>query len=1465
MHLRLFLPLRWSCAGLVLLFSVALNIAPAGPQASVKQVGKLDLQKGDRIAIIGNELAERLQHEAWLEAFIYERLPAHELVIRNLGFAGDELTVKTRSANFGTTDAWLAKTQASVVFAFFGYNESFAGEKGLAKFGKDLDGFINHTLATQYDGKKTARLVLFSPTANENLKNRLLPDGSANNQRLEKYTAVMAETAKSNGVPFVDLYHPTFAAFAKGEGGPFTINGVHFNERGNQLVASIIDKTLFGERTAKLDEAKLEKIREAVVDKNFYWFNRYRVLDGYNVYGDRSLVKYVDGLTNRTVMDREMEVLDVMTANRDKRVWAVAQGGDLQVDDSNTPPFIDVKTNKAGKLPGGQHLYLSGEDAISKMTLGKNLKINLFASEQEFPELKNPVQMAFDPQGRLWVAVWPNYPHWKPKDPRRDKILVFEDTKGTGKADKCTVFADNLECPTGFDFYDGGIFLAQAPYLMFLKDTKGTGKADLQVKLLSTLDSADSHHSANSFTFDPGGALYFQEGTFHHSSVETPYGPTIRTGGREGAGVFRYEPRTQKFEVYMDVAFANPHGHVFDRWGQDIVIDATGAIPYHATLYTGQTAAPDQRHPKQVLMIYKNKTRPCPGIEILSSRHFPESMQGNLLVPNVIGFQGILQYKLSDQGASFVGSETDYLVKSSDPNFRPGDLKIGGDGALYFLDWQNPIIGHLQHHLRDPSRGHDHGRIYRITYEGRPLLTPAKIAGEPIDKLLDVLKEPEDRVRYRARIELAARDSNEVLFAVSKWIAKLDPKDANYEHNLMEALWLHQSHHVVNDELLRRMLHSPDFHARAAATHVLCYWRDEVSQPLDLLRVQIHDSHPRVRLEAIRALSFFHSDEALGIALELLTHPTDPYLNFTFNETLSTLERRLKIGTKVDSKNLAGSLVSLLQKGKLDNERKAALIEAICIHGGPKELKAIWDEALVAKSFNTALRSKALVCLADAALTARVQPGVNADDMLKFIHTVEPALLADALHLAGAWKMKQVSGTLEKIANDEKAVPDARFAAMDALASLGDPGSVKTLRELTVKPHPLAVQFHAAMALTQADLDGAAAAAAASLATTELDVDPAGLIQAFLVRKEGSDKLAAALQKHKIAPDTAKRIYRAMLLAGRSDAALANLISRFAGMEAATNMPTPAEVQKIGAEVMAKGDAARGELVFRRLDLGCMKCHAINKTGGNIGPDLGPIGGSSPIDYVVASVLDPNASIKEEYLTKVITTVNGNIVTGIVAERSNKVVVLKDATGKIVRIPTADIDQEANGKSLMPEDVTRGLTKGELLDLIRFVSELGKPGPYAIPSAVTVQRWKKLAKPNGSLTTGLPDSKVLHDAIQAAGPADWETVYAQVNGKLPLAELHKAGQPDLYYLQGEMQVHQSGPVEFRVDSSAPAALWIDDVLHEQSGKTVVSLTPGRHRIVVRLDARTAKDGTLRVELVKPADSAARFEVLNGVE
>jgi glucose/arabinose dehydrogenase len=899
---------RWSWAA-----CLALALAAGEPARGVAP--PFLLQPGDNICIIGNTLGERMQYDGWLEATIQARFPRHELVFRNLAFSGDEIGTRLRSKNFGTPDEWLSglaqpvggyednrfagtNTNADVVFAFFGYNESFAGAAGLDAFKKQMADWLTHTLSQKYNGKSAPRVVVFSPIAHEDLGNPDLPDGKENNARLELYTRAMSEVAAAQNVTFVDLFAPSLKLYAASKA-PLTMQGIHLNSEGNRLIAETIDRALFGD-APKYADGLLARLREAAADKDFYWFHRYRVTDGYSTYGDRAFLSFVRGTprnvndkqlastakedvlpSNYEVLQRELPMLDQMTANRDRRIWAIARGGDVKVDDSNTPPPIDAKTNLPSFSP-----FKYGQETIQAMTIGKGLKVELFASEKEFPELVKPVQMSFDARGRLWVASWKNYPHWQPRTPMDDKLLILEDTNGDGKADKCTTFAGDLNNPTGFEFWNGGVLIAQQPNLVFLKDTNGDDKYDLKQLMLHGFDSADTHHAINSFTFDPGGALYMQEGVFHRTQVESPWGPVTR---QADGGVYRFEPRTWKFETFIPFNFPNPHGHVWDQWGRNIVFDATGGQPYYGPSFSTKKYYPAMET-KQAPKPGDVRTRPVGGAEILSSRHFPEEMQGNLIVLNTIGFRGLLNYKLQEDGAGLKITEVDPILQSADENFRPVDAEVGPDGALYFVDWQNPIVGHMQHNLRDTSRDKLHGRVYRVTAEGRPLLKPPVIAGAPIPQLLELLKEPENRVRYRARIELGARETKAVLAALDAWTARLDAKDPQYEHHMMEALWVHQWHNQVNEKLLTRMLRSSEPWARAAATRVLCYWRDRVASPLALLKTQATDAHPAVRLEAVRAASFFRTQEAAEVALASLEHPQDRFLKYTLDQTMNTLK-----------------------------------------------------------------------------------------------------------------------------------------------------------------------------------------------------------------------------------------------------------------------------------------------------------------------------------------------------------------------------------------------------------------------------------------------------------------------------------------------------------------------------------------------------------------------------------------------
>jgi putative heme-binding domain-containing protein len=394
------------------------------------------------------------------------------------------------------------------------------------------------------------------------------------------------------------------------------------------------------------------------------------------------------------------------------------------------------------------------------------------------------------------------------------------------------------------------------------------------------------------------------------------------------------------------------------------------------------------------------------------------------------------------------------------------------------------------------------------------------------------------------------------------------------------------------------------------------------------------------------------------------------------------------------------------------------------------------------------------------------------------------------------------------------------------------------------------------------DPEGSAEVAAKTLARAAADDDVGPLIDAFLTRKGGADRLAKALGAAKPTADAAKVALRYVYSVGRSDAELSRVLGEAAGIAGDPKKPTPAELKQILAEVAEQGDAARGERIFRRADLSCMKCHALGRAGGQIGPDLSAVGSISPPDYVANSILDPNLAIKEQFVTRIFTTADGESFTGIVVDRDDVRVNLRDAAGKIVTIAKADIEEEEEGKSLMPQGLTKFLTRAELVDLVRFISELGRPGAYALRTTPTIQRWRVLTAAKPELVEAATNVETFRQSVLGA-PADaWKAAYGTARGTLPTGELGRPG--DKIYLQGEVTAVEAGEVQIVVTSDTPAAFWFDAEPFPAGGSPpVVRLSKGRHKITVLATVPADGDGSIQVELVKPAGSKAQFDVVGG--
>lgn len=568
-----------------------------------------------------------------------------------------------------------------------------------------------------------------------------------------------------------------------------------------------------------------------------------------------------------------------------------------------------------------------------------------------------------------------------------------------------------------------------------------------------------------------------------------------------------------------------------------------------------------------------------------------------------------------------------------------------------------------------------------------------------------------------------------------------------------------------------------------------------------------------------------------------------------------------------DPPSAVGPLMKLFQSGRLPVERQGAVVEMICNRGNEHDLRVVFDKIVTPDGLPADVRSKALGWLTDAAVTRKVKPAGELAGLEQLVvgpaAAKQPALQRGALKLAAVWKDTHITPALQKLAVEKETPVDLRRAAIDGLITIADPRAQKTLQELAERGPTLATRMQAVSGVVGFDIDGAATLTAQILLAAKPTDDPGPMLDAFFSRKDGSDRLAAAVEKHPPHADVAKVALRYMYSVGRSDPALSGVLGKIAGIAADPAPPTPEEVGKLVDDVIAKGNASRGERIFRRKDLSCMKCHSVSRAGGQVGPELSAVGGSSPVDYIVNSILNPNLAVKEQYVTKVFALDSGKVVTGVIIDRDEVRINVRDVTGATVTIPTADIEEEAEGKSLMPQGLTKFLTRDELLDLARFISELGKPGPYAIYQGKTIQRWRLLTNPPQELTAEVPHLENVRQHILGSDPTAWVPVYSLVGGTLPLEELRTGTEPTVLILKGEFEVRTAGKVAVQVTSTETFQAWIDAEPAPPGQPIVMELAPGRHAITLRVEVSARSKPELRVELSAPEDSSAKYEIVGG--
>jgi putative heme-binding domain-containing protein len=655
-----------------------------------------------------------------------------------------------------------------------------------------------------------------------------------------------------------------------------------------------------------------------------------------------------------------------------------------------------------------------------------------------------------------------------------------------------------------------------------------------------------------------------------------------------------------------------------------------------------------------------------------------------------------------------------------------------------------------------------------------------------------------------------------------------------------------------------------------------------------LLRERIGDEHPRVRLEAVRSLAKVDDLRAIPLAMQALDQPVDRFLEYAL--WLTAWESRDRWVPALQSGRLpfrsnsqmafalkaAGSpavvpaLVKLIRSGDISPKESAELLPLILTLGGPQEAKLVFDIALDPKS--TSDRTATLLtALAQATSRQRTKPAGDLTGITPLLKAEDEILRSAAIRCAGLWKIESLRKAVLQIATDAKTSPGVRRAGIEAVASFGGDAAKQTLRQIA-STSDVGSRTAAVLALTSLDATLAAEAGTVLLsdekATTTSEFDAASLYAAFLSRKQGAAILAKRLAKATIPSDVAKIGLRAIEASGRKQPALENALRKAGRITAGPKTLTPAELSKLVAEVKSQGDPSRGEAVFRRKDLSCAKCHAIGGAGGRVGPDLISLGASAQVDYLIESLLEPNKKVKENYNTIVLATDSGKVHSGILLRRTNTEVVLRDAEDREIAIAKKSIEEEVAGASIMPAGLTEKLTRQELVDLVRFLSELGKIGKFAIGRESVVRRWR--------LMNDTPDARfrLRRTSYQSASGDDpaylWAPAYSTVDGSLPLSDIPElrirnrvaAGAKGVGFVRCELDVTTPGKVALVLKDASALKLWLDGRPIETAEQTVLDLSRGVHRLTFSVDLEARKQ-PLRVAIETMPDSQARVQVVSG--
>ncbi len=1271
--------------------------------------GKFVLHGDEVVVFTGQTDMFRAGKDGTLEYRLTRQFSAARPRFRNMAWEGDTVYEQWRDLNFGSWNDQLRSVGASVIVARFGQVEALDGAGKLDEFIKAYESLLD-----QFAGQ-TQRILLLSPHRFEQPTSSLMPDLRSLNHVVERYTQAIRELAERRGYLFVDLYSPELPR------DHLTENGMHLREVAHEAMAQLICRSL-GLPQPLPASGTAGDLLAAIRDKNRLWFDNWRPMNWSFAFGDRTQQQFGQPSGRQPALRVELEEFPPLLATAEARIFALAEGHSAA--ELLETPGVDSTSSESldHAVPDVDH---SPQAELASFQVADEYQVNLFASEAD--GIVKPLQMRWDDSGRLWVLCAPTYPHINPGAKPGDYVMVCEDTDGDGKADKFTRFAEGLFIPMGIEFGDGGVFLCEATELVHLRDTNADGRADQRQVILSGFGTADSHQMISSLCWGPAGELFFTQGHHAYSHVETPWG----VSRLHKSGVWRYRPRTGRLDGFFNLSSAglNCQGVTFDQWGQ---------IFHNSAAWSGgfYTVPGMIRTPRDVpYMAMAVPDRRNTGIEFVYTQHMPEQLQGSIVWSGFMS-NAIQVHRLVDDESGYRAEVLPDLLTSSRQEFRPVCARVGPDGGIYVCDWYNPIIGHYQASYRDQRRDRTRGRIWRITAKNRPLVEHPKLDNSTPGDLLVHLDSPEGLVRYNARRRLLDAPADQVIPAVHTWLEQLNSSDERFPGRLVRGLGVLQAHGAVTTGLLERQLDAEDPQVRAFAVRAVGDWAD-AHQPglsanntdaalsayeraLEWLARAARDPHPRVRLAAIVACSYVPLPKSIEVASMVIDQPRDRYIDYALYQCVDALKphwypamtrSQLQFGGHMDrleavvrldgTADVAELVRQMCTAEKLDEQQRERLLGLLVSVGSPEDMRFAMQQSAAPQVLNQLLEV--------AVVHGRHPSGELASYVLALLEQETPEVRIQGMRLASAWKLEQLSELVWHVATGDGATAAELGTGLAALPELRGPDAVPILTRFADAQQPLEIQAAAISALAALDIKLAAEQVIPLLKSSADELSMRQILMPLLTHQYGASELANQLKDVSLARDTAILVHRVLSAAGREEAALTAVLNTAIGVHSKPREYDADFVRALANEIEQNGNAIAGREVYKSKLANCAACHKLAAQGSDLGPDLSNVGAGRSVELLLESVLWPNRQIREGYMSVQVLTDEGRIHTGYKLRETRSELHLREATsGGTMRIARDSIEHVRDAGSIMPSNLADAMTREELRDLIRFLSELGR-------------------------------------------------------------------------------------------------------------------------------------------------------------